>query len=60
MSSLIFEKSIPGRKGYTLPKPEVEVKITDCIDNKYLRKSELNFPEVSELDVMRHFVELST
>ena len=60
MSSLIFEKTVPGRKGYTLPKSETNIKINDCIDKKYLRKTELNFPEVSELDVMRHYIELSS
>ena len=59
MEKPIFEKSIPNRKGYNLPKSEVNLNIEELIDNKYLRKSELNLPEVSELDVMRHFIALS-
>lgn len=59
MAQLIFEKSRTGRKGYTLPKKDVDKSIEKCIDSKFLRKHELNFPEVSELDVMRHFIELS-
>ena len=59
MSKLIFQKSSQGRKGYTLPKNDVNISQKDCIDNKFFRKTEINFPEVSELDVMRHFIELS-
>ncbi|MCK9331271.1 MAG: aminomethyl-transferring glycine dehydrogenase subunit GcvPB [Candidatus Cloacimonetes bacterium] len=59
MAQLIFEKSRMGRKGYTLPKNDVNIDINKSIDSKFLRKQDLNFPEVSELDVMRHFIELS-
>ena len=59
MSKTIFEKSIPGRKGYTLPKNEVELKIEDYIPEKFLRKEKARLPEVSELDMMRHFIQLS-
>jgi len=59
MSKLIIEKTQGGRTGYTLPVNDTPLKIADCIDSKYLRKTELRFPEVSELDVMRHFIGLS-
>ena len=59
MEKLIFTKSIKDRKGYNLPKPEVDININDFLESKYLRKKELNFPEVSELDVMRHYIALS-
>lgn len=59
MAKTIFEKHSPGRKGYTLPKNDVQKNITEIIPEKFQRKSELKFPEVSELDVMRHFLELS-
>ena len=59
MAETIFEKSRQGRKGVVLPKNDVNVDIKTCIPEKYSRKQELKFPEVSELDVMRHFVELS-
>ena len=56
---LIFERSKKGRKGYKLPKLDVErVKVEEYIPKDYLRK-ELNFPEVSELDVVRHYTKLS-
>jgi len=59
MNKLIFEKSVRGRKGYTLPKNEINITIDECLDSKFLRKTELNLPEVSELDVQRHFITLS-
>ncbi len=58
---LIFEKSTPGRIGYSLPDIDVpEVDIEQCIPTGYLREEEPNLPEVSELDIMRHYTELST
>jgi glycine dehydrogenase subunit 2 len=59
LEKLIFEYSKPGRKGYTLPKIDVpEVKPGDSIPNEYLRQDSA-LPELSEVDVMRHFVHLS-
>jgi glycine dehydrogenase subunit 2 len=55
---LIFEISKPGRKGYSLGKPNYpEYKIEDL--GKNLRKSVLNLPEVSELDCVRHYTNIS-
>ena len=59
MASTIFEKHTPGRKGYTLPANDVDIKLEKCIPNEFSRKEETRLPEVSELDVMRHFLELS-
>ncbi len=59
MASTIFEKHSPGRKGYTLPANDINIKLENCIPNKFSRKEETRLPEVSELDVMRHFLELS-
>src|SRR5690554_1222353 len=59
MAKTIFEKHTTGRKGYTLPQSDVELKLDDCIPQKFQRQQELKMPEVSELDVMRHFMELS-
>jgi len=59
MAKTIFEKHSKGRKGYTLPTNEIDIKISDCIPAKFIRKEKIKFPEVSELDVMRHFFELS-
>ena len=52
---LIFEKSSSGRIAYDLPIENYAYKI----DNKYLRSDDLLMPEVSELDVVRHFTNLS-
>ncbi len=59
MAKTIFEKHSPGRKGYTLPKNDIDIPLKECIPEKYHRADKLKLPEVSELDVMRHFVELS-
>ena len=58
--SLIFELSKPGRKAYSLPKLDVnEIKLEDYISEDLLRKEKLDFPEVSEVDVVRHYTNLS-
>jgi len=57
---LIYDHSMPGRQGYTLPAGErTEREILDSIPEKYLRAEDANLPEVSEPQVMRHFVNLS-
>ena len=54
---LIYEKSISKRAGFKLP--EVDVPKQPEIPLKYSRKDKANLPEVSELDVVRHFTRLS-
>lgn len=56
---LIFEKSKAGRKAYNLPKQEVP-DYTMNISEKFSRKEKINLPEVSENELQRHFVNLST
>lgn len=54
---LLFEHSDPGRKGYSLPKldvPAAELPVELC------REEISGFPELSEVDVVRHFTRLST
>lgn len=52
----IFEKSIRGRIGFTFDNiNQVPLKINE----KYLRKTDNNLPEASELDVVRHYTLLS-
>lgn len=61
---LIFEQSTPGRIGYQIEdlnekeKNFVE-KAKQRISPEMLRKEPLNLPELSELDVIRHFTRLS-
>ncbi len=54
---LIFEKSNPGRQGFRSPDSDVPVK--GELPKQYLRAAEPSFPEVSELEVVRHFTQLS-
>jgi glycine dehydrogenase subunit 2 len=57
---LIFELSKPGRNAYRLPDNDVEeVALGDLIPDKYLNNDELNLPEVSEVDIIRHYTSLS-
>ncbi len=55
---LIFEKSRVGRRGFQLP--ETDVPEAFALPDKYCRKIKACLPEVSELDVVRHFSNLSS
>jgi glycine dehydrogenase subunit 2 len=58
--TLIFELSTPGRIGYSLPEMDVpEVDLSSLLPEGYLRSEEPELPEVSELDIMRHYTALS-
>lgn len=54
---LIFEKSIPGRLGIRLPASDVPVAAP--LPERLLRKEAAGLPEISELDAVRHFTNLS-
>ena len=59
--ALIFEKSSPGKAAYSLPPLDVEdVPVEELLDRRYLRTEVKDFPEVSEVEVIRHFTRLST
>jgi glycine dehydrogenase subunit 2 len=60
--SLIFERSQTGRVGYRLPKLDVdETNINDLLPADLRRDDDLDgVPEVSEVDVIRHFTRIST
>jgi len=55
--SVIFEKSVQGRRGVLLP--ECDVPNTGDIPTEYGRERDAGLCELSELDVVRHFSELS-
>ncbi|MEW9049657.1 MAG: aminomethyl-transferring glycine dehydrogenase subunit GcvPB [Neobacillus sp.] len=58
--ALIFELSTPGRIGYSLPEMDVpELDLDSLLPEGYLRAEEPELPEVSELDIMRHYTALS-
>jgi glycine dehydrogenase subunit 2 len=54
---LIFEHSTPGRQGYSLPARDVP---EAQLPAEMVRKEVAGFPELSEIDVVRHFTRLST
>lgn len=58
--ALIFELSKPGCKAYSLPVCDVPVREPSAlIGQEYLRTQPAGLPEVSELDAVRHFTQLS-
>ncbi|MGZ4159341.1 MAG: aminomethyl-transferring glycine dehydrogenase subunit GcvPB, partial [Neobacillus sp.] len=58
--ALIFELSTPGRIGYSLPEMDIpELELGSLLPEGYLRVEEPELPEVSELDIMRHYTALS-
>ncbi|MBT7819152.1 MAG: aminomethyl-transferring glycine dehydrogenase subunit GcvPB, partial [Chloroflexi bacterium] len=58
-NKLIFDKSIKGRKAFNLPKLDVP-DYTNTLSNLFSREEKVNLPEVSENELQRHFVNLST
>ncbi|MFJ7637179.1 aminomethyl-transferring glycine dehydrogenase subunit GcvPB [Peribacillus sp. NPDC097264] len=58
--SLIFEISTAGRIGYSLPEMDVaDIPLEEILPVEYIRTEEAELPEVSELDIMRHYTALS-
>ncbi|GEN46561.1 aminomethyl-transferring glycine dehydrogenase subunit GcvPB [Alkalibacillus haloalkaliphilus] len=58
---VIFELSQEGRKGYHLPELDVEdINLDEEFSNEYIRQENPDLPEVSELQIMRHYTALST
>src|SRR5438445_5115032 len=57
---LIFEKSSPGKAAWKLPPLDVpEVDASKLLETRE-RKNLSNMPEVSEIEIIRHFTRLST
>jgi len=52
---LLFELSTPGRRGYTLPNLDVPASV---LPDDFVR-DDLPLPEVSEVEIVRHFTRLS-
>ncbi|HAW09145.1 MAG TPA: aminomethyl-transferring glycine dehydrogenase subunit GcvPB [Bacteroidetes bacterium] len=60
MEKLIFETSKNGRKAYSLPKLDVpEVDLAFTLDKQLLRDTLAELPEVSEIEIARHFNRLA-
>lgn len=57
---VIFERSAQGKRSYLLPELDVpEVPVEEIIPQKLLRREPLPLPEVTEPEVVRHYVGLS-
>lgn len=57
---LIFEITKEGRVGYSLPELDIpEVDLSSLLPEGLLREEAAELPEVSELDIMRHYTALS-
>jgi len=57
---LIFELSVPGRVGYSIPEADVpEADPARLLPASHLRAAPPALPEVSEFDVVRHYTRLS-
>ena len=58
---LIFEKSSNGKRAFELPPLDVpEVDAAKSLGAHHRSEGVENFPEVSEIEVLRHFTRLST
>ncbi|HEY4643568.1 MAG TPA: aminomethyl-transferring glycine dehydrogenase subunit GcvPB [Bacteroidota bacterium] len=58
---LLFEKTRPGRKGYSLPALDIPAEPDEAlIPSKYGRKTPASLPELTENEVVRHFIRIST
>ena len=56
---LLFELSRPGRRGFALPPLDVPQPEGSALDARYRRDAIEGFPELSEVEVVRHFTRLS-
>ena len=60
----IYSLGSPGRRGHALPEVEAEIRhllkdARELIPKKMLREKTLSLPELSEVEVVRHFTRLS-
>src|SRR5690348_9552848 len=59
--ALLFERSSPGKKAYQLPELDVPaVDVAEALGSSNVREEIPGFPEVSEVEAIRHFTRLST
>ncbi len=57
---LVFEQGAPERKAYSLPEGGIPEKPPeDLLPGEYIRQEIQGFPEISEVDVVRHYTRLS-
>src|SRR6185503_18740964 len=58
--SLVFENSSPGKRGYKLPPLDVPAVDTKALLGSAAREVPAGLPELSEIEIIRHFTRLST
>ncbi len=59
-SQVIFELSKPGKRSFVFPKCDVPLTdVKQIIPEKYLRQTKPELPEVGELEIVRHYTNLS-
>ena len=58
--ALLFEKSAPGKRAYKMPPLDVPPVSADALLGAAVRKDHANLPELSEIEIIRHFTRLST
>jgi glycine dehydrogenase subunit 2 len=58
--SLVFEKSAPGKCAYKLPPLDVPAVDTKALLGAAARETAAELPELSEIEIIRHFTRLST
>ena len=57
---LVFEKSAPGKRGYKLPPLDVPAVDARALLGEAHRSQSAQLPELSEIEIIRHFTRLST
>jgi len=56
----IFDLGAPGRRGLSLPRTDVDVKpLEELIPEELLRERDPELPEVSQIELVRHYTDLS-
>ncbi len=58
--ALVFEKSSPGKRGYKLPPLDVPAADAGEVLGAAHRAKKAGLPELSEIEIVRHFTRLST
>ncbi len=58
--TLLFEKSAAGKRAYKLPPLDVPAVNADALLGAAVRKERADLPELSEIELIRHFTRLST
>ena len=56
---ILFEKEIKGSNSFSFPRPDIPADSNDRIPAEHKRSVSLGIPEISEVEAVRHFTELS-